>query len=312
MTNLPFKGVIPPLVTPLSDRDALDVEGLERLVPHVLGGGVHGLFILGTTGEGPSLSAALQRDMVQRCAQLVGSRAPLLVGVTHTSVAESLALARHAAESGADAVVLAAPCYFPMSQSDLQRVVAGFAAESPLPVMLYNMPSHTKVAFSQETVRQLMLECPNVVGIKDSSGQMMYFQQLVQLARERPGFTVLMGPEELLAPSVLLGGDGGVCGGANLAPRLYVELYEAALTGDLRRTHRLQQQVLRLSSRLYEVGPPPNGYLTGLKSALQRCGLCRDRLAEPLYQMDAAAQARLEQHLLDLGLATRQTPAANG
>lgn len=302
MTAVPFKGIIPPLVTPLADRDVLDRPGLERLVAHVLGGGVHGLFILGTTGEGPSLSHRLQREFVTQCAALVDSRAPLLVGVTDTSIAESLALARHAAEAGCDAVVLAAPYYFPMHQADLVRYVITFATESPLPVMLYNMPSHTKTGFALDSVRQLLQDCPNVVGVKDSSGQMTYFQQLVELARERPGFSVLIGPEEQLAAAVLMGGHGGVCGGANLLPSLYVELYDAALTGDLRQTHRLQQRVLRLSAKLYDVGPPPTGYLTGLKTALAATGLCSDRLAEPLFQMPAPARGRLLQHLRDLGM----------
>ena len=135
MSNVPFKGIIPPLATPLADRDALDVAGLERLIPHVLDGGVHGLFLLGTTGEGPSLSHRLQQEFVTRCAQLVDRRAPLLVGVTDTSVEESLALCRHAADAGADAVVLAAPYYFPMHQQDLVRYVQEFAAASPLPVL---------------------------------------------------------------------------------------------------------------------------------------------------------------------------------
>lgn len=309
MSNVPFKGIIPPLVTPLSSRDTLDVSGLERLIDHVLSGGVHGLFILGTTGEGPSLSHALQREMVTRSVELVDRRAPVLVGVTDTSFEESLSLCRHAADEGADAVVLAAPYYFPMSQANLARFVREFAAECPLPVMLYNMPSHTKTAFDVATVRELMSISPNVVGIKDSSGQMLYFQQLVQLAKERPGFTVLMGPEELLAAAVLMGGHGGVCGGANLVPDLYSGCFEAALTGDLALVHRLQQRILRLSAKLYAVGPAPQGYLTGLKTALSLVGLCSDRLSEPLYQLDTAARDRLVQHLRDLGLALSHLPA---
>ena len=302
MSTVPFKGVIPPLVTPLADRDALDISGLERLIPHVLDGGVHGLFILGTTGEGPSLSHRLQREMVTESSRLLDGRAPLLVGVTDTSVEESLALCRHAADAGADAVVLAAPYYFPMHQEDLGRYVMEFAAASPLPVLLYNMPSHTKTDFSLETVRKLMLESENVVGVKDSAGNMQFFQQLVALAEERPGFSILMGPEELLGAAVLMGGHGGVCGGANLVPPLYCELYEASMTGDLRVMHRLQQRVMRLSARLYAVAPPPTGYLTGLKTALALTGLCSDRLSEPLYQMDPIARRKLEQHVSDLGL----------
>ena len=132
-------------------------------------------------------------------------------------------------------------------------------------------------------------------------------QQLLETARERPGFSVLMGPEELLAASVLMGGQGGVCGGANLLPALYCELYEAALTGDLRIVQRLQHRVMRLSRKLYEVGEAPTSYLTGLKMSLELVGLCSGRLCEPLYQMPPGRQQRLVQHLRDLGL----QPAAN-
>ncbi|MFV0446452.1 MAG: dihydrodipicolinate synthase family protein [Planctomycetaceae bacterium] len=306
MTTVPFKGIIPPLVTPLLERNRLDVEGLERLIEHVLAGGVHGLFVLGTTGEGPSLAHTLQRELVSRTVEQMRNRAPVLVGVTDTSMDESLHLCRHAADAGADAVVLAAPYYFPMHQDDLERFVRNFAVECPLPIMLYNMPSHTKVAFSVETVRRL-LDIENVVGVKDSSAQMPYFQQLVDLARERAGFTVLMGPEELLGASVLMGGDGGVCGGANLFPSLYCELYDAALTGDLRRVMQLQQRVQRLSNKLYNVGPAPTNYLTGLKTSLALVGLCSDRLSEPLFQMSAGQSSQLAQHLRDLGLLVEST-----
>ncbi len=306
-SHVPFKGIIPPLVTPLAERDALDLPGLDRLVEHVISGGVHGLFLLGTTGEGPSLSHRLQREFITECSRRVAGRVAVLVGVTETSREDSLALARHAANEGADAVVVAAPYYFPMHQADLVRYCGEFAAASPLPVVLYNMPSHTKTAFTVDTVRQLMLDSPNIVGIKDSSGNMVYFQQLLETARERPGFSVLMGPEELLAASVLMGGQGGVCGGANLLPALYCELYEAALTGDLRIVQRLQHRVMRLSHKLYEVGEAPTSYLTGLKMSLELVGLCSGRLCEPLYQMPPGRQQRLVQHLRDLGL----QPAAN-
>jgi 4-hydroxy-tetrahydrodipicolinate synthase len=301
MSHLPLKGIIPPLVTPLSERDSLDVGGLERLIGHVLGGGVHGLFLLGTTGEGPSLSHRLQREIVERSCRLVDGRSAVLVGVTDTSPVEALALTRHAADHGADAVVLAAPYYFPMHQEDLARFVQRFADESPLPVVLYNMPTHTKTAYELATVRRLM-DHDNVVAVKDSSGQMLYFQELVELSKSRPGFSVLMGPEELLAPAVLMGGHGGVCGGANLLPSLYCEMFEAAVTGDLRLVHTLQQRMLRMSRKLYQVGPPPTSYLAGLKAALEALGICNGLLAEPLYELSEHGRAQIEQHLRDLGL----------
>src|SRR5690242_18636907 len=109
--KLPLTGIIPPMITPLSGRDELDVAGLERLIEHILGGGVNGIFILGTTGEGPSLSYKLRRELIQRVCKQVNHRVPILVGITDTSFVESVTVARSAAESAADAVVVAPPYY---------------------------------------------------------------------------------------------------------------------------------------------------------------------------------------------------------
>lgn len=306
--RLPLTGIIVPLVTPFSGRDQLDVSGLERIVEHVIAGGVHGLFLLGTTGEAPSLTERLKQELIERTCRQVAGRIPVLAGVTDTSLVDSISLAQFAARHGAQAVVAAPPPYFPLNQSDLAAYVRALAAEVPLPLYLYNMPSHSKVEYEPATVRNL-LDLPGLAGIKDSSGQLPYFDELLQLASEREGFTVLMGPEELLAESVLIGGHGGVCGGANLCPRLYVELYEAAVAGDLNLVHKLQHRVLRLSARLYSVGDPPSGYLTGLKCALSCLGLCSDRLAEPLHALTDERRRVIQQHLQDLDLSPAARPS---
>ncbi|MGE0375291.1 MAG: dihydrodipicolinate synthase family protein [Planctomycetaceae bacterium] len=305
-TALVLKGVIPPMVTPLAGRDQLDHDALERIIEHILGGGVHGLFVLGSTGEAPSLSNRVKQEVVERSVKQVDGRVPLLVGVTDTSFTGALELARFSADQGADAVVVAPPYYFPAHQDDLQRYFVEFAAESPLPVILYNIPSHTKVDISLATAERL-LDVPNIIAFKDSSGNMLYFNRLLELASRRPGFPVFMGPEELLGESVLIGGSGGVCGGANLVPSLYVELYNAANSGELRLIHRLQQRLLRVSSRIYGVGDPPSGYLKGLKCAMSVIGLCSDRMAEPLYRLNDDKRSRIEQHLNELELALEST-----
>lgn len=298
---LPLKGIIPPLVTPLAGRDEIDDEGARRLIDHVINGGVHGLFILGTSGEAPSLSHQTQRNFIKIACEQIASRVPVLVGITDTSMTESIELAKAAADQGADAVVVATPYYFPMHQADLKRYVDELAVQLPLPFLLYNMPSHTKVAFDISTIQSLMgLE--KFIGVKDSSANMLYFNKLIELKTQREGFTILMGPEELMAQAVLMGGDGGISGGANLVPELYVSLYEAAMTEDMREVHRLQHQVMRLSKSLYEVGNAPTSYLTGIKTALGIAGLCSDRLCEPLYTTDEARKNTIRQHMSDLGL----------
>lgn len=300
----PLRGVIPPMVTPLRDRDTLDVEGLERLVEHILAGGVHGLFILGTTGEAPSLSYRMRRELVERTCRLVNGRVPVLSGITDTSFVESVRMADFAAQAGAAAAVVASPYYFPASQSELTGYLEQLAAEISLPLFLYNMPSHTKLSFGVETVRRAV-ELPNVVGLKDSSGDMIYFQRLISLCRNRPDFTLLVGPEELLGESILLGGHGGVNGGANFYPQLYVQLYEAARSRDLDRLSLLQRQVMHVSARLYGIGQSASSYLKGLKCVLSILGICDDFMAEPFRRFGLAERTQVERELkelMDLGI----------
>jgi 4-hydroxy-tetrahydrodipicolinate synthase len=297
----PLRGVIPPVATPLLGDDELDVSAFETLMERCLRGGVAGVFILGTTGEGPALSQRLRREVIRATTRIIQGRVPVLVGVTDTSLVDSLALCAVAADSGADAVVTAGPTYFPASQADLVRYVKQFAAGCPLPVYLYNMPSHTKVSFAAETVRRLA-DVSRVVGVKDSSAQMLFFQQLLEIAEGRPDFTVLMGPEELLAQGVLAGGHGGVCGGSNIVPELYVQLYEAAHRGDLREVLVLQGRVQRLSSKLYHVGENPSSYLAGVKAALACLGIGTGHLAPPTASLLPEKRAVIEQHLRDLKL----------
>ena len=305
-----FKGIIPPMVTPLEDRDTIDVDGMERLIEHILAGGVSGLFILGTTGEAPGLSYRLRREVIERTCRQVADRVPVLVGITDTAFVESVKLARHAEAVGADAVVLSAPYYFPAGQRELLGYVKNIAAELPLPVFLYNMPSHTKLTFGPKVVRQAM-ELSNVLGLKDSSGDMLYFHKIKRLVSiHRPDWTLLMGPEELLADAVLLGGDGGVCGGANLDPRLYVDLYEAARDKDIARVRKLHSRVMHISETLYTVDQSASAFLKGLKCALSCLGICSDVMSEPFQQFGPADRDCIQRHLKDLDLLEYETPIA--
>jgi len=302
----PLTGIIPPIITPLHSRDELDVAGLERLVEHILAGGVHGLFVLGTTGEAPSLSYRLRRELIERTCRQVAGRVPVLVGITDTAFVEAVHLAQFAAETGAQALVLAPPYYFPNSQPELLEYIQHLAPELPLPLFLYNMPTHTKTIFDVETVRRAM-EISNIVGLKDSSANMIYFHQIVSLLHERPEWALLMGPEELLAESVLLGGHGGVCGGANLQPRLYVDLYEASLARDLDRMRQLHERVMRTSSTLYRVGRHGSAFIKAIKCALHELGVCEDFMAEPFHRFREEERTRVRAVLTDLDI----TPPTN-
>jgi len=297
--KLPLTGIIPPMITPLSGRDELDLAGLERLVERLLDGGVSGLFILGTTGEGPSLSYRLRRELVERVCRQVNRRVPVLVGITDTAFVESVNVARHAADVGASAVVAAPPYYLPEAQPELQEYLDHLVPELPLPLFLYNMPALTKVSFELETVRHA-LDVPRIVGLKDSSGNLDYFKQAAGLLKHRPDWTLLIGPEEMLLESIALGGLGGVSGGANLFPRLYVKLFEAARAGEVARAQDLQAQVLRISSSLYRIGRHSSSIIKGIKCALACLGVCDDFMAEPFHRFRAGERELVEHRLAQI------------
>ena len=292
----PLTGIIPPMVTPLSGPSTLDCPGVERLVEHILGGGVHGLFILGTTGEGPSLGPAVQCELISRVCTQVAERVPVLVGITDTASSEALMTAQYAAAAGASGVVVAPPPYFATTQAELLGYIRRLAEAVPLPVILYNMPTHTKVFIGADTV-QAAADIPGVLGLKDSSGNLLYFHEVQRRLAARPDFTLLVGPEELLAASVLLGGHGGVNGGANLFPRLYVQRRRAARIVDLSLVRRLHAQVINISSQLYSVGCSAASMLQGVKAALAAHGICAGALAEPFQSFGVDEQAEIQRRL---------------
>ena len=292
LLDRPLRGIIPPMVTPLDGPESLDRTGLERLIEHLIDGGVNGLFILGTTGEGPALSYRLRRELVERtCAQVAG-RVPVLVGITDTSYAESCAQAAHAKRAGADAVVTAPPFYFTVSQNDLFRLVQLLSAQIEMPLYLYNMPSLTKCCFAPETVMRAA-ELPNVWGLKDSSGELTYLPSIAACMRDRTDFSLLVGPEETLLDSLRTGAHGGVCGGANLFPRLFVSLYQTARDGDLRAAEELQEKVKQIGALLYGIGEAQSSYLRGLKLGLELTGICKSTLALPYASADSSQHEML-------------------
>ncbi|MBX3433430.1 MAG: dihydrodipicolinate synthase family protein [Pirellulales bacterium] len=282
----PLRGIIPPLATPLTPQGELDEAGLARLIEHVIGGGVHGIFILGTTGEGPSLSVALRRQVIAATARHVDCRVPVLVGVTDPSLAESLALAEAAAVAGCDAIVAAPPYYFPVDQSALLGYFQSLARSATLPTVLYNMPAVTGLSIDPETVERLIDE-PAIVGLKDSSGDRDYFQAVRVATRRRVDFPLLVGPEHLLAESLRAGGDGGVSGGANVFPEFFTELYDAHFCGDAARVAAAEERV-QLLGAIYRVGPVTiPAIIARTKAALAARGLCGPTTAPPLAPASA-------------------------
>jgi len=295
----PLHGIIPPLVTPLLDNDHLDTKGLERLIEHTISGGVHGIFVLGTTGEFASLSYKLRIEVIKQTCKVAGRRVPVFVGITDSAFSESLNLAKLAADCGADAVVLAPPYYFASGQPELLEYLTRIMVQMPLPLFIYNMPVHTKVIFEPETVKAAA-EIPGIIGMKDSSSNLAYFKHVQYALRDRKDFTFMVGPEQFMSEFVLTGGHGGVNGGANMFPKLYVELYNASASRDFDKILPLQQKVMQICSTIYGVGHYGSSYIKGLKCALSIMGICNDFMAEPFRKFKEPEREKIRQFLDEL------------
>jgi 4-hydroxy-tetrahydrodipicolinate synthase len=223
----------------------------------------------------------------------------VLVGITDTVFEESIAVARYAAEQGADAVVLAPPYYLSASQPELLDYVGAIVAQLPLPLVVYNIPVLTKVAFEPETV-QKMTQFERVVGVKDSSGSIPYLRKIVACLSQRPDWSLLTGRDDLLAETICLGGHGGVCGGANVFPRLFVTLAKAAREGDVNLVASLEVQVANVGAKLYTVGRDMPGFIKGIKCALASLGICDDAMGGPLLRFDTAERQLIAERVSEL------------
>lgn len=298
----PLCGIIPPLVTPLIDNDTLDVKSLERLINHLISGGVHGLFILGTTGEEQSLSYAMRQQMIRETCRINAGRLPVLVCITDTSITESINLAKVAADCGASGLVSAPPYYFATGQPELAQFYEELVPQLPLPVFLYNMPTHVKVSFAPSTVARLSL-MPQVVGLKDSSANGVYFQSVKHVVQSigRDDFAMLCGPEEITGECILMGGHGGVNGGANMFPELYVAMYKAATEGNIQEMRRLQVYIMQIATTIYTIGQHGSSYLKGLKCACNLLGIIdSDFVASPFYKFNLPERIKVQEALSKL------------
>ena len=288
----PLRGVITAMVTPLDQDLNLDQKGLERLVEHLIAGGVHGIFILGTTGEAPNLPYDVRFALIEQTCKLARTRVPVIVGITDTSHKDAIRTAAKSYECGALAVVAAPPYYFQVSQQDLLSYFKRLALESPLPLFLYNAPLNTHHWIEVETVIQLATES-NIAGLKDSGLKMGYFHAVREGVRDRSDFSLLVGPDDLLAEAVLLGAHGGMAGGSNVWPRLFVALYEAAATGDVNRVLALQQRAMQFDTGVFRSANP----LRGLKCALSVLGICSTDMTQPLQPYSQNERDQVEKFL---------------
>lgn len=291
-----LEGLIVPLITPLCSDESLDEASLERLVEHVITGGVDSIFVLGSCGGFPGLDDAARERLLQVVCEQARGRASVLAGIGDTGTRRTIERGKRLARLGADAVVVTAPFYYIHTQEELVAHFTGIARAVDAPVVLYNIPQMVKVFIEPETVRQLA-EVPGIIGLKDSAENMIKFQEFLGLHAAHPDFSVFQGAELLAAASLVQGADGVVLGLANVAPRLCRDLYDTAKFGHLPQTWALQKRLRHLYS-IYEQG----AWLAGLKAAVSELGLCGPMVMAPFRPPTDEERGRIRQTLMELEL----------
>ena len=281
-----LRGVVPPLLTPLTTAGGVDGGALGALIDHVLGAGCSGLFALGGCGAGPWHTAEDRRAAVRAAVRAAAGRAPVLVGVVLPATRPAVAAARQAADEGADAVVVGSPYYFDVDPAAQGRHVDAILGAVPLPALLYNIPQCTHRRLLPETVAALAAE-PRILGLKDSAGDFPAFLDFVAIKTKRPGFKVLQGNELLMAPSLQHGGDGLIPGLANVDPALFVALRQAAAEEDADTCRRLQARI-----RALKTIEGHGGWLAALHAAGAHLGVGGGRPAGAVHPGDRRAAGR--------------------
>ena len=284
-------GIIVPLITPLKSDEAIDEPGLEKLVEHVIAGGVSGIFLLGSSGEGPALSDAVKERLVRLVATQAKNRVAVLVGAFSVGTRQTIDLARRLLQNGGDVAVLVAPFYFSQTQDEIAAHISTVARALDVPTMFYNIPQMVKTMIEPETAAKIA-QTHEVIAIKDSWGDMTRFQRTLAIKHTRPDFGVYQGAEGVAALSIARGANGAVLGLANVAPKLCVDLYNAAKSGDLERAWKLQEQLMVLW-QLHTHGQ----WLPCLKMAVNQLGICEPHASAPFTPITAEGIAAIRNDL---------------
>ncbi|MBS7645483.1 MAG: 4-hydroxy-tetrahydrodipicolinate synthase [Candidatus Bathyarchaeia archaeon] len=298
MNNLGVEGVIPAMVTPFHRDGSIDLEGLRRLTRILLDAGVHGLFPLGSIGEGPKLSREERMKVLETVMEAAGSGVKVIPGAGGVTTRDTIQYVRDASDLGASAAIIHPPWYYHPTPDALLQHYLTVADSSDIPIILYNLPSFVGYEIPVELVVRAA-EHDNIIGIKDSSANLLYFQELMRATPE--GFNVIQGYGVLFLPSMVIGGRATLSGEANLAPGLFVGIYEAYLRGDLDEARRLHLRAAALA--------PVLGYGTfpaSVKEAMNMMGLPGGYTLPPSSQLTPGERDKLRRALMEAGLLKSQ------
>jgi 4-hydroxy-tetrahydrodipicolinate synthase len=287
-------GIIPAMVTPLDENQALNESALRRLVNHLIEGGAHGLFAIGSQGEFWAFDPEEKRRILEVVVDESGGRVPVYGGTTAVSTREAVALTRMAEEVGVDAVSVLTPFFVSPTQQELYEHYAAIAGATSLPIVLYSNPGRTGVRLAPETLARLA-QMENIVGIKDSSGDLSLTAEYIRVTPDNSA--VLMGRDTLILAGLLYGCAGAIAATANVVPRLVVEIYERFQAGDLAGAQQAQERLAPLR-HAFTWGTFP----VVVKEAANMIGLAAGPARGPVGPLSEDARDRLAQVLKGLGV----------
>jgi 4-hydroxy-tetrahydrodipicolinate synthase len=289
-------GIIPPVVTPFRPDESLDLPRLKTHIDHLLSSGVHGIFVLGTTGEFYALSEVEKQIVTATAIEHVGSRSAVYVGTGAETTGEVVRLSKMAAKEGATGVSVITPYFLKPTQGELTDHFRQVADTSGLPVILYNNPATCGgLSIEPDTVAKLA-EVKNIIGIKDSSGDLQNTIELIK--RTNPDtFSVLVGRDTLILAGLMFGTKGAIPATCNIAPRLCVSIYESYRGGELGAAHAFQQKLAPIRMAM-SLGTGNGAVKEALELMNQSCGPNR----APIGSIGDVKRAKLRDILQTAGL----------
>lgn len=289
-----LSGVFAALLTPLSAGLTVDPRALCALTEFLLDHGIHGFYLCGSTGEGLLLDEGERHLVVETVVRQVRGRVPVVVHVGALSTAACTGLAAHARQAGADAVAAIPPFYYAVGREGILAHYRRISAAAGLPVYVYNIPSATQVSLGAALIRELMDEGA-VQGVKYTSYDQLGFREIIENCG--PRLNVMAGPDEMLLPFLIMGAHGGIGTTYNLAPELFVSLYDSWKAGDLAGARDLQYQIDRLILAIRDFGVVP-----AVKAAMSLRGIDCGQPRAPLMPLVGVERERLAEALCRLGL----------
>lgn len=285
-----YNGVVVPMVTPVTADGKLDEVAVEKIIKSFVEAGVSPL-LMGTTGEGNSVSQADGRALVAAAVKAAEGKITIYAGLTGTVFSEQLAQADCYTELGADVIVATLPSYYALTPEQMENYYSSLADGIKGPLMLYNIAATTHMSIPVDVIERLSHH-KNIVGLKDSERDMERMEKCIALSKGREDFAYFCGWAAQSAKSLELGGNGIVPSTGNFVPGMFADLYNAAEAGDFETANRLQDETNEIA-KIYQAGRTLGQSLTALKVMMQTRGLCTPDMLMPLTRLSATEEAEV-------------------